>query len=99
MEVTGLRLKKYRKVIFILTIITTIIAIMGAGFKLLMTLILKNRFNMDIKDASSVGIIGSADGPTSIIISNKPYSGSITMVAGVLSVIGIIYLIVTGRDK
>ena len=99
MEVTGLKLRKYRNVVFVLTIITMIITIIGAGFKLFMRLFLKNRFHMDTNDASSIGIIGSADGPTSIIISSIPYSGLITMVCGVLSVIGIIHLIITGRDN
>lgn len=94
-----MKLRKYRKVIFVLTIVTTIITIISAGYKWFIRLFLKYRFQLDTNNASSVGIIGGADGPTAIFISSSPYSGVFTIILGALSVVGIIYLIITGKDK
>lgn len=93
--------RRYRKIIMVLTIVTSIITILSASWRFLMGLYFEYKFNININtgDVSSVGIIGGADGPTSILLSGSPYSGLIAVVFGLLSVIGITYLIVASKVK
>jgi Na+-transporting methylmalonyl-CoA/oxaloacetate decarboxylase beta subunit len=59
---------------------------------------IQNRFQIDTDNsASSIGIIGSADGPTAIFISSSRYTNAITIIFGLLSVVGIIYLLITKK--
>lgn len=43
----------------------------AAQFGIFMTIILANKFGFDIKEAASIGIIGAADGPTSIFVATR----------------------------
>lgn len=58
-----------------------------------------------LKDIGAIGIIGMADGPTSIIVSNNNRFGIdtidvLTIAFVVISVIGILYLVITkGKTK
>lgn len=90
---------KYRKIIIIITIVTTIITIIGVLWKYIMRMYLHYKFQTNTNSASSIGIIGSADGPTSIYLSGSQYLGLITIIFGLLSVLGIIYLIATRKVK
>lgn len=93
--------RRYRKIVMVLTIITSIITVLSASWKYLAGLYFKYKFNININtgDASSVGIIGGADGPTSILLSGSPYSGLFTIIFAILSIIGITCLIVTSKVK
>jgi Na+-transporting methylmalonyl-CoA/oxaloacetate decarboxylase beta subunit len=51
------------------------------------------KFNVNLNKAASVGIIGRADGPISIFIAGAPSTNAITIVFGLLALVGIIYLI------
>lgn len=84
---------KIRKVIFILTVIGVIATIINISFYYLLPLYLSLKFHTDFRGASSIGIIGGADGPTIIYLSN-PNSFYITGVLGLLSIVGILFLIV-----
>lgn len=56
----------------------------AAQFGIFGTLLLAVIFGFDIKDAASIGIIGAADGPTSIFVANffnSKYIGAITVAA------------------
>lgn len=56
----------------------------AAQFGIFFTLSLAVLFNFDLKDAASIGIIGAADGPTSIFIANyfnSQYIGAIIVAA------------------
>lgn len=56
----------------------------AAQFGIFGTLLLAVAFGFDIKDAASIGIIGAADGPTSIFVANffnSKYIGAITVAA------------------
>jgi|LSQX01.2.fsa_nt_gb Na+-transporting methylmalonyl-CoA/oxaloacetate decarboxylase beta subunit len=92
--------KRHRKTIIILTIITTIITIASASWKFIMRMYIQYKFQNstdNYNSASSIGIIGGADGPTAIFISGIPYSGIITFVFALLSALGITYLILTSK--
>ena len=56
----------------------------AAQFGIFITIILAVAIGFDLTDAASIGIIGAADGPTSILVANKlgtPYVGAITVAA------------------
>jgi len=95
--------KKSTKIITVLTVVFAIIAFLGILSRLLLKWFLSNKFNVStksIKDASSIGIIGGADGPTSIILSSSNHSTLfMTIISGILAVIGIIYLIRTKKSS
>lgn len=50
------------------------------------------------KDASAIGVIGSADGPTSILLSNTKYSLITTLGSLLLTLVGLAYLIFKRRN-
>lgn len=90
--------RKYRKTIIALTVFTTIIAIISASWKFIMRMYIQYRFQIDTDNsASSIGIIGSADGPTAIFLSSSQYTNAITIIFTLLSAVGIIYLLVTKK--
>ncbi len=89
-----------------LTAICALIALVSAFSDRLLLLYLSLRFktdinnlNVNIKEASSIGIIGGADGPTSIFLSGKPDTLWITFVSAALAILGIIYLCIAKRAK
>ncbi len=82
-----------KKVITILTIITTLITLISASFKYFLRMYASYRVNIDSDKAASIGIIGGADGPTSIFIAGTPSSSLITIIFALLSIIGFVYLI------
>ena len=56
----------------------------SAQFGIFLTIVLAVLFGFDINDAASIGIIGAADGPTSILVANQlnsNYVGPIMVVA------------------
>ena len=85
---------KRHKVIKTITIISLIITVISGIFNFVVPLIKLNQFNTNLASASSVGIIGGADGPTSVFIATKTPYYIILIIFGVISVIGIIYLLV-----
>ena len=92
--------KRHRKIIVALTIITTIITIVSASWEFIMRMYIQYRFQIstdNYNSASSIGIIGGADGPTAIFLSGKQYSSIITLLFALLSAVGIIYLILTSK--
>jgi Na+-transporting methylmalonyl-CoA/oxaloacetate decarboxylase beta subunit len=54
--------------IAILTAISGIVILCSLVIRYLVPLYLEHKFNVSTKDASAIGIIGSADGPTSIYV-------------------------------
>ena len=76
----------------ILTAISGIIMLYSLVIRYLVPLYLEYKFNVSTEDASAIGIIGSADGPTSIYVSNK--SEQILMPVFLLVfIMGIIYFV------
>jgi Na+-transporting methylmalonyl-CoA/oxaloacetate decarboxylase beta subunit len=56
-------------------------------------------FDSNLNDAASIGIIGGSDGPTSIYVGNPQSSYLITVIFTLLSIIGIVFLIITKKKK
>jgi hypothetical protein len=84
-----------RKLIVIITILSLLITTVNALFYLILPALLA--FRKTSAKYSSVGIIGGADGPTSILISNSSLSPVINIFFAVLSAAGILYLLATKR--
>lgn len=62
------------KIITVLTVVFSLVAIIGILSRLALRLYLSYKFDVNstsIKDAGSIGIIGGADGPTAIFLSSK----------------------------
>lgn len=85
--------KKLNKIIKILTIISALITIVSASFRYLLRLYVKFKFKINIKDASAVGVIGGADGPTMILLESNSHRHIFTLIFAVFSILGMIYLI------
>lgn len=91
--------KKLTKAITIFTVTSAIITIISAAFNFLLPIYLVNKFLIDERNKSSIGIIGSADGPTSIYITNQSSPHLITLVPALLSVLGFIYLFIAKKAE
>lgn len=90
-------MNKTHKTIKRLTIISIIITIISGAVHFLLPLLLFKKYLVEVApgSASSIGIIGGADGPTSIFIAGKtPNHLLITIVFGVVSIIDLIYLLI-----
>ena len=92
-------MNKKQKVIIILTVICSFITIVNAAYHVLFPMFLSFMFHTNLNDAASIGIIGAADGPTSIYVGNPQSSYLITIIFTLLSIIGIIYLVITKKNK
>lgn len=90
---------KQRKIIIVLTIISVIVTTISLSFDFLFRMYLQLRYKIDTSDASSIGIIGGADGPTTIYISSKTDTVIMPVVFALLSVVGIVILIATKKVK
>lgn len=86
---------KLNKIITILTITCGFIAFISTFSSSLLSLYLSYKFNKDIRNESSIGIIGGADGPTAIYLSRQAYAHLIPVIFGGLAILGIIYLLIT----
>jgi len=87
------------RVITILTIVCALIAFISAFSNSLLSLYLSYKFNMDTRNASSIGIIGGADGPTAIFVSGQISSQWFTAIFTLLTILGIVYLVIARYKK
>jgi len=92
--------KSIKKLVFIFTVICGALALINTAYCYLLPMYLSYKFNTDLKSASSIGIIGGADGPTSIFVaSSQSPKLNITAIFALLTVVGIIYLINAKRKN
>jgi len=90
--------KRIERLIFIFTVICGAAALINAAYYYLLPIYLSYKFNADLRGASSIGIIGGADGPTSIFVASSQ-SPNITAIFALLAVAGVIYLINAKRKN
>ena len=86
-----LKRKRIARVVTILTVITAVITIVSAAYEFLLPMFLSFALHFDAREASSIGIIGGADGPTAIYITGHPPMRVITAVFASLTAAGILY--------
>lgn len=87
------------KVVAALTIVCALITIASIFFSFILPLYFSYKFNRDIKNASSIGIIGGADGPTAIYLSGGGSSNLITVIFASLTFLGVVYLVIAKKRK
>lgn len=85
-----------RKLIFIVTVLSGVMFLIHIVFKLLLHLYLIIKFDTDLSDASSIGIIGGADGPVSILVANAQFSRLLGLLP-LIAVAGGVYLYLTKK--
>ena len=95
-------MKMKRKVILIGTIITGIASLLTIIVPFAVLAYINYKWKIDMKsgmkDAAAIGIIGRADGSTSILLSSlKP--SIIPLILILLTLIGVLYLIKTKSNK
>ena len=90
--------KLINKFVFVFTAICVAATALSAVYNYLLPLYLSYKFNMDLRGASSIGIIGGADGPTSIYVSSSLLP-NITAIFALLAAAGIIYLFFDKRKN
>ncbi|HHU74693.1 MAG TPA: sodium ion-translocating decarboxylase subunit beta [Clostridiales bacterium] len=93
---------KFRKVIWVLTIVNLVITILMIGLDYIMPAYLSYKLNksIGISKNKSIGVIGGADGPTSIFIAGSNNHNTLFMIIfGILTFGGFIYLIITRKKK
>lgn len=91
--------KQMPAIVAALTVLCALIALAGAFSGPLLSLYLSNKFNVNTKDASSIGIIGGADGPTAVFVSGHVNSHWFTVIFAMLTILGIVYLLRTKHSK
>lgn len=81
-----------KKVVIILTIITSVLTLISVAFRFGIPTFLLHR-------PRTIGIIGGADGPTSIYVTGSSSVEIITIVLALLSVAGILYMILSRKSQ
>ena len=92
--------KRAARVVTILTLITAIITIISAAYEYMLPVFLSFVLHYDAREASSIGIIGGADGPTAIFLTGRPPVRVITAVFALITAAGIIcrHLLLKGEN-
>ena len=88
-----------RKAIIIVTVLSILISLFQTVYKFLLPIYLSYKFDFELSDASAIGIIGAADGPTSIIVAGSQLNNFFSVIPPIISIIGVIYLIKTNRKR
>jgi Na+-transporting methylmalonyl-CoA/oxaloacetate decarboxylase beta subunit len=86
------------KTVTVLTVICTLLAVISAFSGYLLPLYLSLKLNTDIRDGDSIAIIGGADGPTAIYLSDQSSSHWITVIFAALAILGVICLIMIKKS-
>jgi Na+-transporting methylmalonyl-CoA/oxaloacetate decarboxylase beta subunit len=85
--------ENFTKIVGILTIITTIITVISAVFNFLVPRYILYKIHANTSEMTSIGVIGGADGPTAIYVTNQSSANMIIVVFELLSITGIAYQI------
>lgn len=90
-------MKIQRRMVLILTTVCALMTIGSLALNYGLPLYIKKVGGFSWKDASTIGVIGKADGPTSILLSNSKYSLITAIVSLLLTLTGVSYLIFKKR--
>lgn len=81
-----------RKVVTLFTIIAIVMTIISIGFNFVLPMYLSYKLNNEVDKASSIGIIGGADGPTAIYVTGKLSPYAFADIFLLLAIGGVLYL-------
>jgi len=87
------------KVVFIATVICGLATMINIAYIFSLPLLLSFLFQKDLRGANTIGIIGGADGPTSIYVASSYNSHLITVILALITILGIAYLIMAKRKS
>lgn len=87
------------KVVGIITIISAIAALISEIFYFILPILLSHSFQPTSDKPNSIGIIGGADGPTTIYIAHQPSLHLFTIIAAMITVAGIAYLFIKRKQN
>lgn len=94
MELNQLMKKKILYAVKILTAISAVIALASVMFQLLLRIYISNKYQLsNANAAASIGIIGGADGPTVIYVSDHSSFNLLTLIAVIITIAGIVFQI------
>ena len=88
---------KFTKVFSMVTIVTTIITFTSVTVSSLIPVYLSYKYHIYSSKVGSIGVIGGADGPTAIFVTNQSSPHLFTIVFALISMVGIIYLILVKK--
>lgn len=91
--------KTMTKAVFILTLICGLITFICLMFSYILPLFLSHRYDMGVKNANTAGVIGGADGPTSVFVSGGSSFCWFAAAFAVLTLLGIIFLIINKKNN
>ncbi len=94
---TGVSRLGIRKLVKVVTVMTGIMTIFHLAFNFLLSKYIEYKLSVDINEASSIGIIGGADGPTAIFLASPSYI-NLTAIFPVITIAGIVYLILNRKE-
>jgi Na+-transporting methylmalonyl-CoA/oxaloacetate decarboxylase beta subunit len=94
-------MKVKRKIIKVVTVLSAGIFMFNLVYYYILPALLFYIFrtNIDITERNYVGIIGGADGPTSIILTSSPFIYYTIITTMVFNFIGVAYLVITKRKR
>ncbi|MBB2182932.1 sodium ion-translocating decarboxylase subunit beta [Lachnospiraceae bacterium MD1] len=93
-----MKLRYVRLIAIVITVISILATIGMVVLNRMVPLFLSHMLKMDVREASAIGIIGGADGPTSIYITG--YNSSIlTVIFAFIALIGICFLFFTRKKR
>lgn len=87
------------KIVTTLTVISIFITLISGGYDFILPLYYFIKYKMVLNKENSIGIIGGADGPTSIFLSGNEYFYYIRALFALISIVGISYIIIIKRKK
>jgi Na+-transporting methylmalonyl-CoA/oxaloacetate decarboxylase beta subunit len=99
MERFKLKKQKFRKLIIVLTAISIILTLISVSFDSILRLYFSIKLNFETAKGDSIGIIGGADGPTSVFVSSKPSPYVVAAIFLLLSIAGVLYLFFTRKTR
>jgi Na+-transporting methylmalonyl-CoA/oxaloacetate decarboxylase beta subunit len=91
--------ENFTKIVGILTIITTIITVIVVAFNFLVHRYILYKLHANISEVTSIGVIGGADGPTAIYVTNQSSANMIIVTFSLLSITGIAYQIFAKKQQ
>jgi Na+-transporting methylmalonyl-CoA/oxaloacetate decarboxylase beta subunit len=81
------------------TLINIVIIIISVGFNFIIRMYLSHKLKNEVVKGSSIGIIGGADGPTSIYVTSQSFPYIPAVIFALLSIAGVLYLLFTRKTK
>ncbi|NLX76764.1 MAG: hypothetical protein GXZ01_05225 [Clostridiaceae bacterium] len=91
--------KSIRIIIAVLTVMSGLVPIVNLLYGSLLPLFLMNKYEVKVTGANLGGVIDGPDGPTVAFMTTKPSFPWITAFFALLTVLGIVYLVVTRSRK